>query len=324
VIALLLTLLIQGLVIGAAALVASFALRRHSPRSRIAVATLGLLAFLVPLPFRATTSVTLSPESAGSPSFLTVALFICAVGSLVGVARLAIEAFALRRIVQRSRPGDAELQDRMREIALLAGIAAPSVCLTADCTVPFVARSGGRSVLLLPRTMESLEDRLEAILLHEAAHLRAGDVTKNRLLALFAAIFWFHPVARLLVREIREAIEQRCDDFALAHTSPDRYAETLVEIAAGLRLRPHSSVAMASSESRALSGRLRRIARDDRPTARQTVVAFLLVVTPLLTSAALLVPAVRSEAAERELLSDAFRLTHQSRHPHPHRHDHHH
>jgi beta-lactamase regulating signal transducer with metallopeptidase domain len=320
--ALLLTLLLQGLVIGSAALVASLALRRHPPRSRIAVATAGLLAFLVPLPFRATTSVTLPSESAGGLPFLTVALFICGVGALVGFARLAIEALAVRRILERSRTGDAELQARMRDIALLAGIVAPRIFLTVDCSVPFVAGSGAKAVLLLPQTMERPDDRLDAILLHEAAHLRAGDVTKNRLLALFTALFWFHPVARLLVREIREAIEQRCDDFALAHTPPDRYAETLVEIAAGVRLQPLSSVAMASSEIRALSGRLRRIARHDRPTIRGTVLALLLIVTPLLATAALLVPAVRSEAAESELLSDDFRFAHQNRHSH--RHNHHH
>ncbi|MGZ8710231.1 MAG: M56 family metallopeptidase [Thermoanaerobaculia bacterium] len=281
---LVLTLLVQGTVVGAAALVASRMLRRYPPGLRIAILALGIGSFLVPLKV----ATRAHAGAVASPSWILMVLgLVAAAGAAAGLVRLAIEALALRRLVARTMPAGADLQRRARE---LAGRDV-RVRLTADCDVPFVASA---DLIVLPASMRDFDDeRIDGILLHEIAHIRGGDVAMNRLLALFAALLWFDPVARLLVRALRDALEERCDDFALRHAEAHGYAETLVELAASLRSGSLSAaMSMASGETRALSARLRRIAEHERQVTSigRCVLALVLVAAPLLIAAAQITP----------------------------------
>jgi beta-lactamase regulating signal transducer with metallopeptidase domain len=276
---LLLTLLAQGTLAGAAALAAAFLLRRYPPRLRMAILGFGVCSFAVPL--KVATRNHMGALAAPSP-LLALLLAVAAAGALVALERLAIEALALHRLLARTAPAGAELQHRA---TVLAGEPV-TVRLTAECHVPFVA-SGKR--IVLPHGLD--DERLDAILLHELAHLRGGDVAVNRLLAVFSALLWFHPVARLLVRALRQALEERCDDFALRQADAYAYAETLVELAASLPS-PSAALAMASRETRSLATRLRRIAEQERQvtTVRRCVLALVLVAAPLVAGAVQLAP----------------------------------
>jgi bla regulator protein BlaR1 len=72
-------------------------------------------------------------------------------------------------------------------------------------------------------------DQVEAVLLHELAHIRRGDYAVNLLLLLTEAIFFFNPGMRWIASLIRREREACCDDIVLAGT-PDKdcYFEALV------------------------------------------------------------------------------------------------
>jgi beta-lactamase regulating signal transducer with metallopeptidase domain len=106
-----------------------------------------------------------------------------------------------------------------------------------------------RPVLVAPRTLSEHLTRpeIDAIIAHEACHLRRRDNLTAALHALVEAVFWFHPMvwwigARMIVER-----ERACDE-AVLHAGHDRraYARSLVETARLYVQSPLSCVAGAS------------------------------------------------------------------------------
>jgi bla regulator protein blaR1 len=74
--------------------------------------------------------------------------------------------------------------------------------------------------------------RLDAVLIHEGEHARRCDPLIQWLALLNRAVFWFHPVAWWLERQLSMLAEEACDVAVLASgCDPRDYAETLVEMA---------------------------------------------------------------------------------------------
>lgn len=96
-----------------------------------------------------------------------------------------------------------------------------------------------RPRLLVPCGLPALLDaaELEAVLLHELAHLRRGDLRWNLLQRLVLALLWFHPVAWALQAAIARERERCCDALAVRHGAhPAALARALVKLAeAGAR-----------------------------------------------------------------------------------------
>lgn len=88
--------------------------------------------------------------------------------------------------------------------------------------------------LLLPPTdiLDGWPDeRLRAVLLHELAHIRRGDWTTKLVVRVVCALYWFHPLAWLLARQIERDSEQACDDQVLtAGVRSADYAAHLLEL----------------------------------------------------------------------------------------------
>lgn len=117
-------------------------------------------------------------------------------------------------------------------------------------------------------------DQVEAILLHELAHLRRYDDVVNLLQRLVEAVFFFNPALLWMSRVLRREREAACDARAVACLgSPFSLAEALFRVAEGLGNRTQSAVAALSfadsEDSGALLDRVRRIVRpNDRPRLR--------------------------------------------------------
>lgn len=70
---------------------------------------------------------------------------------------------------------------------------------------------------------------IEAILIHELAHIRRFDYLMNILVNSLEIVFFFNPAVLWLTALIREERENCCDDIALAHTGSKReYVQALV------------------------------------------------------------------------------------------------
>ena len=128
------------------------------------------------------------------------------------------------------------------------------------CTFGFL-----RPVLVIPMsTFSGLSPQhLEAVLLHELAHLRRRDGLWSAFQSVLDCLLFFHPVARWLSSRVRQQREVACDDLVLSRgIEPVDYAEALVALAGDPRL------GTARQSPSALGGNLkRRIRRILRPQA---------------------------------------------------------
>ncbi|MFZ0321986.1 MAG: M56 family metallopeptidase [Candidatus Sulfotelmatobacter sp.] len=110
---------------------------------------------------------------------------------------------------------------------------------------------------------------LNAILLHELAHLRRRDDWTNLAQEILRALLFFQPALGLVGRGLSLQREMACDDFVLESTSnPRAYAQCLVSVAEKSLLR--RSLALAQAVAGRMLDTTRRVVRildAERPTA---------------------------------------------------------
>ncbi len=90
-----------------------------------------------------------------------------------------------------------------------------------------------RPVILLPAGLATglSAEQLEAILLHELAHVRRMDYLVNLLQRLVETVLFYHPAVWFISRRIRTERENCCDDATLAAcVDPTVYAEALLAV----------------------------------------------------------------------------------------------
>jgi HEAT repeat protein len=115
-----------------------------------------------------------------------------------------------------------------------------------------------RPAIVLPEESEAwTEERKEAVLLHELAHVRRGDLATHLIAWVACSLYWFHPLAWIAARRLRHESERACDDLVLgAGTLASEYASHLLDIvrSAGRESAPAATVPMAQKSS--FEGRL--------------------------------------------------------------------
>jgi len=170
------------------------------------------------------------------------------------------------------------LDEARRLIRLRPGV---RLKLTEDSMSPAVCGLF-RPVILLPQSLvEKLSaEQLRAVLLHEAVHLRRGDVWVNCAQALLQIVYWWHPLLWLANARIRRVREEAVDDAVMLALRDDAeiYPPTLLEVAKLAFNRPLASLGLVGIlESRsALRQRIERLMDFHAPRkAGLTVVSIL-------------------------------------------------
>ncbi len=103
-------------------------------------------------------------------------------------------------------------------------------------------------------------DQVEALIVHELAHIRRNDYLVNLLQAAVETVLFYHPAVWWVSGRIRAEREHCCDDLAVTICDRLVYARTLSDLAALTT----PGLAMAAS-SGSLVDRVRRIlGRDTR------------------------------------------------------------
>jgi beta-lactamase regulating signal transducer with metallopeptidase domain len=157
------------------------------------------------------------------------------------------------------------VRDRLRLPASIALLASD------DVAVPVALGIFCRAVVIPTAMMdERRRPVIDAVLVHELAHVRRADCRWQLLQRLAQAMWWFHPLVWLTGLRIALARERACDDFAIG-VLDDRiaYVRTLVEISAALaRATPRQSRGlMALTMAVVWSSNLeRRLASIERST----------------------------------------------------------
>ena len=166
-------------------------------------------------------------------------LIFVAVGLWTGivvahVCRLTLGVRALRRLVASSSPFDAEHVARLTrwQAARRSGRSAElrvSNDIAGACAVGF-----GRPIIVVSTQLASAmnDEALEAIVLHEYAHLQRYDEWGRVIQCLVLAFARWHPAVLWISRQIDVEREIACDQRVVARAcAPLAYARNLAEVA---------------------------------------------------------------------------------------------
>jgi GWxTD domain-containing protein len=192
---------------------------------------------------------------------------------LAGVAGLLLYRFASWIAAQRLRRRGtcAAPKEWSRYVASLAaqlGISRPVALLESYLAeVPMVI-GYLRPVILAPIGMLAglPLNQVEAILLHELAHIRRLDYLVNLAQTMIESLLFYHPAVWWISNVVRAERENCCDDFVLSRdTDPRAYAAALLVIEQSRGVE-HGSMALAANGGHLLK-RVRRILGTPRKSA---------------------------------------------------------
>lgn len=267
----------QGALVTLIAAIAAAFLPKHHAASRYLVwfiALLGLVAVplvtawhpdftVAPLPSvvsQTTAATAMATQRAADASGVWLTI-LWVLGVLFCLARLALSHSRIAAIVRDSHaaPGlghDVRISDRIA-LPIVAGFTKP--------------------VVILPTATAASLQRADiaAILEHERAHIRRGDLITNLVQRLVEAALFFNPWVYVVGRQLVKEREAACDDWAVVATgAADRYAACLAELAfaaAGSRT-PLLTPSVLGSE-RMLLGRISRLLAGKAVTVKVNYLA---------------------------------------------------
>jgi uncharacterized protein (TIGR03435 family) len=241
----------------------------------------GLAATALPASLCATVS--------GAPpaQFLFWAVMIWLAGAVGLAARLAAGCLAAARmretLVRRAPP---EWQETLGRLGARIGLSRP-VRLLVSALVEVPAVVGWlRPVVLVPvGALGGLPPgQLEAILVHELAHIRRHDYLVNMLQSAVEALLFYHPAVWWVSGHIRAERELCCDDVAVSASGDAlAYAHALARLES---YRPASLHAAVAASGGSLAARIARLLGQPRPAVRGGLGPGVLAAALLLVAAA--------------------------------------
>jgi len=146
-------------------------------------------------------------------------------------------------------------------IKRLAKIANPPILISQFVSSP-ITTGIFHPKIILPKSAENwTHTRLQAVLLHESAHIRRHDLPIQFIAHVISALWWFQPLVWLLRRRLRAESELACDAEAIhSGLRPSQYAEELLGVARTLPASwKLSSSAIGMARTSGLEERLRAI-----------------------------------------------------------------
>jgi beta-lactamase regulating signal transducer with metallopeptidase domain len=199
-------------------------------------------------------------------------LVVWAIVAAIGLAKIGISFWQLRKLRQSCKPIDSSgLNPVLRDTLTKLGSGRRVILSTSDRVRVPTAIGFSKPAILLPvwALGELSPPELNAILLHELAHLQRRDDWTNLAQRILTALLFFHPAVWLIGEGLSREREMACDDFVLAATSnPRGYAQCLVTVAEKSFLRRSLSLAQAAvGRMQQTALRVARILDADRPTA---------------------------------------------------------
>jgi uncharacterized protein (TIGR03435 family) len=237
----------------------AYRIRSTPPAAR----TVGIT--ITPLP----TSVRTRVSAIEPAQFLLWVVMAWFAGAMVFWVRLAggwIVAARMRSVLVRRAPS--EWQEILTELGRWMGLSRPvRLLVSALVQVPTVV-GWLRPVVLVPvGALGGLPaEHLEALLLHELAHIRRHDYLINIVQSAAEALLFYHPAVWWVSWHIRTERELCCDDVVVS-VSGDAltYARALAQLESH---RPAHLNAVVAANGGSLSNRIARLLDQPRPAIR--------------------------------------------------------
>ncbi|WP_395374601.1 M56 family metallopeptidase [Marinicella sp. W31] len=185
-------------------------------------------------------------------------------GFLIMLFRHSISLFRVRQLLKKAKPFDFEFKlgfKIRKKINLMHH---------RDAKIPFLYVSSEIFIVLPNRAHQWDASHLKDVILHELCHYRRKDHWLVWLSLLISALYWFHPLIRLLLVKQRQYIELACDQQLLADgLDKHHYAESLMLVTHDFK--HNQSVIGMATEPHLLSSRIQGIisATSKKPSIRQ-------------------------------------------------------
>jgi TonB family protein len=161
----------------------------------------------------------------------TIALDLYLIGVAVLLLRAGVGWVVTRRLEQTTHlVTDADLLARLDRHATAAGLRRSPRLLTSPRLLVPMTTSVLRPAIVLPAQPHDWSPaKLDAVLVHELAHVARRDTLTQRLSLIYRAVFWPNPLSWWLHHRLAVLAEQVSDEAALdAGVDRATYAETLV------------------------------------------------------------------------------------------------
>lgn len=240
----------------------------------------------------------------GMESYFPFLVGIYIIGVTVMTIKLCLDLSQLRHMRRQGvTPMGTAWEHHLKELGKRMGITKKVQLFISETLQVPVMIGFLKPVILLPAAMVNnlSPEQLEAILLHELAHIRRNDYLLNIFQSIVETILFFNPFVWWISRNIRLEREHCCDDLVIAGTvQPMHYARALVALEE-YRITANPMAMAAAHDKHHLLHRIKRIMemKTKNLNYSQRFLALLIILTGLV-SIAWLNPARKNEKKEKE------------------------
>ena len=215
---------------------------------------------------------------------LAAAALVWSAGTAVCLVFLVRGLVLVQRLRRSLRPArDARLgAAAIRAACTLGLLKLPRICVSDLVPAP-LSLGLARPAIVMPEGLaETLSDTdLEAVVLHEAAHIAHRDHWVGLMQRVVLALFWWNPLVRMLSDRLSAAREEVCDNYVVRAQGDGRpFAQFLVRMAGRLTAcrRLTAAIGLVQEPRRGLEERIRGLLRKERNTmTRMNLAAMALV-----------------------------------------------
>jgi beta-lactamase regulating signal transducer with metallopeptidase domain len=205
------------------------------------------------------------------PRWQAAAFLLWVAGMLALAGWVVQRAFFVRRLTARGRPADGPLTDVLEVCGRRVGLRTRvELRLTTETSSPAVCGLL-RPVILLPAALldKVTPGGLEAVLIHELAHVKRGDLWLNCLQTALQIVYFYNPLVWLAGAMVRRVREQAVDEMVLVALGAEArsYSRTLVDIAemAFARASPALRLIGVAESRKSLEGRIKLMITRPKP-----------------------------------------------------------
>ncbi|MHC4174589.1 MAG: M56 family metallopeptidase [Planctomycetota bacterium] len=233
------------------------------------------------------------------------------VGMLVLLALLVKRVCFVRGLIAQSRPANERSLDILNESRSQIGIRQNIELRLSDNTLRPAVCGLFKPIILIPATLlkKLSREKLKAVLIHELAHIKRGDVWVNLLQTMLQIVYFYNPFVWLANAMVRRVREQAVDEMVLVTLKPEakNYSNMLIDIAEMAFWRPNFSLHLIGvvESKKALERRIKHML--NRPVPKSSKLGYLGLIA-IVVIGAILLPMGCNASEQTTLTRDDFSL----------------